>query len=407
MASLKKDFLWRSVQIWAKEGSVFALFLLAVFLLSPENFGLYSYVSGFAYLFVLLGDFGVSATVAKMSAEAREEGKEELGRVFWSGLAATLAFTLVALVALWGIAEFFLGEYAYLALYTVPAVILSPFASLFDGYHRGLQEFKRLSIVSAVAAVSFILASLYLIPIYDLKGALIAQTAYFAAFILAAIVLPRMAVCRIEYSHIRTVLKYSLIVGIGTIGYYFYAKVGSVVLGRAGYILEAGQYELAARFLGIAVIAFSVFGQVLGPKLVALRSDRTKLWEAVRTYRKRAAALALLASIALSALIAGGVWLFLPAYWTTTFITVLLVLAATLPFDLWAVIQRQGILVPLGYARAMTYGTIGGGVVLLALSVLFVFLMGAVGVAVAALLARAATTLLQDWYLSRELRAAQ
>lgn len=398
------DFLWRSAQVWAKEGAVFALLLLAVFLLSPEDFGLYSYVGGFAFLFVILGDFGVSATVAKLASERRDD-PEGLGAAFWNGLFATLGFTALALALAWLSVEIFLVEHAHLFAYALPAIALSPLASFFDGYHRGLREFKALSVVSGIAAAAFLAASAYLVPTYGLPGALFAQSVFFAAFILAALPLRRRVPFRPSRAAIHTILRYSLVVGLGTIGYFVYAKVGGIVLGKAGYIVEAGQYELATRLLAVAVLAFSVFGQVLGPRLVALKDDGVALRERIGAYRRGSVGAALAASVLLAVAVPLAVYLFLPAYWNASFLWTFALLALALPFDLWAVIQRQGILVPLGYAGAMTMGTVYGGIALLALSVLFIALMGPLGVALAALLARAGTTLWQDRFLARKLRA--
>ncbi|MES2668568.1 MAG: oligosaccharide flippase family protein [Patescibacteria group bacterium] len=406
MAKLSTDFVWRSLQVYLKEGAVFILFLLAVALLAPAEFGLYGYVGGFAYLFMLLGDFGIAATVAKLIAEERDAGPEARGSVFWNGLLATLAFTVLSLMAAYLLGSVFLAEHAGLLLYALPAIALSPLASFFDGYHRGLREFKALSIVSLAASAAFIIASVFLVLSYGLPGALLAQAAFFGVFVLGALFLRRDIAFTIDRETSRRIVSYALIVGIGTIGYFLYAKIGSVVLGRAGHLIDAANFELAARLLGIAVIMFSVFGQVIAPRMTALRNDAEKLSLSIAGYRKATLLLAVAATVFLAAAITFAIQVFLPAYATGAFFLTFAILASTLPFDLWSVVQRQGILVPLGYAGVMTTGTLVGGAVLLVLAIVLLPFLGAVAVAVATFIARAGTTLWQDRFLRRQLRAA-
>lgn len=408
MGKVSSDFAWRSVQIYLKEGAVFLLFLLAVKLLLPEQFGLYSYVSSFAYFFILMGDFGISATTAKLVAEREGqvdgEGRSALDSIFTSSLIGVLALSALSLTAALGIGYFFLGPNLSLLWYLAPSIVLAPLASFFDGYYRGQRKFKLLSSFSIAAFVVFALSAAWLVFTYGLIGALISQNIFYAAFLLATLVAQKCVDFHIDPAVVRELIHYSLIVGLGSVGYFLFTKIDIVILGKFGYLVEAANYELTTKIFSIGIISFSVFGQVIAPYLIKLQSDPVALKAKIALYRARVITGAVLVTLLAALIIPLAVSYFLPAYYTPAFLTGFMILALVLPFDLWAVVQRQGMLVPLGLASVVTVSTLVGGVLNVLLDVALIYWVGAIGVFASTVVIHIGVLFWQDHYLRRNLR---
>ena len=52
------NFIWRSLQIGAKQGTTFLIFFIAVYFLVPEDLGLFSYLMAVVSLLLIICDFG-------------------------------------------------------------------------------------------------------------------------------------------------------------------------------------------------------------------------------------------------------------------------------------------------------------------------------------------------------------
>jgi len=64
-----RNFIWRCVQTFGKQGASFFLFIIATYLLSKENMGIYNYVFSALYLLTIFADFGISTATSKYVAE--------------------------------------------------------------------------------------------------------------------------------------------------------------------------------------------------------------------------------------------------------------------------------------------------------------------------------------------------
>ena len=59
------NFIWRSLQIFGKQGIVFLIFILCAKMLIPYDFGIYNYVLAIVFLLIMFGDFGISTATSK------------------------------------------------------------------------------------------------------------------------------------------------------------------------------------------------------------------------------------------------------------------------------------------------------------------------------------------------------
>jgi PST family polysaccharide transporter len=396
----RKDFFWRLIQVYLKEGTVFFLFLLSVKLLLPEEFGLYSYVSAFVYFFILMGDFGISATTTKMVAEKKDESFA-LGKVFASSFIIILLTSIASLLLTLFVAYFFLNEHFYLLWYIAPAIVLAPLVSFYDGFYRGLKNFKLLSQLAIVAATLFALSSLFLVTQYGLKGALFSQNVFYIVFLLGALFVKKPFTLSLDKAVMKEILNYSLIVGIGSIGYFLYAKIDVVILGKFGFLLEAAYYEVITKIFSIGIITFSIFGQVIAPYLIGLRDSQVELAAKIKIYRKKTMLYATGASLLSMVIVPFAINFFLPEYFNQTFLIGFFILAVLLPVDLLAVVQRQGMFVPLGHAKMVTKTVLIGGILNVVSDVVSIYFFGFIGVFVSTLVIHTGVLAYQNKYLHK------
>ena len=71
------NFIWRSLQIFGKQGITFLIFILCAKLLTPYDFGLYNYALAIIFFFIIFGDFGISAATSKYVAEYNAINKDK------------------------------------------------------------------------------------------------------------------------------------------------------------------------------------------------------------------------------------------------------------------------------------------------------------------------------------------
>jgi O-antigen/teichoic acid export membrane protein len=238
---------------------------------------------------------------------------------------------------------------------------------------------------------------------FGLKGALISQNVFYFVFLLGALFVKKPVSLHFDKAVMKEILAYSLIVGIGSIGYFLYAKIDVVILGKFGFLVEAAYYEVITKIFSIGIITFSIFGQVIAPYLIGLRNSKAELSEKIVMYKKRAIIYAIGASLLSMVAVPIAIYFFLPAYFNPVFFTGFFILAVLLPVDLWAVVQRQGILVPLGYAKVVTTSVLVGGVLNLISDVISIYFFGFIGVFISTFIIHSAVLVYQNRFVKKYL----
>lgn len=147
------NFIWRFLQIFAKQGVSFLIFILCAKLLVPYDFGLYNYILAVIFLIIMFGDLGVSTATSKYVAEYNATDKEKLRSVLSSAGLIVFALTTIATVIFLLVGPWFLKDTYVYALYLLPMIFFSTVTSLYDGIYRGLKKFKRLAIISLFVGV--------------------------------------------------------------------------------------------------------------------------------------------------------------------------------------------------------------------------------------------------------------
>jgi O-antigen/teichoic acid export membrane protein len=366
-----KNFIWRVVQTFGKQGTSFALFLIATAMIVKEEMGIYNYVFSALSLLSLLADFGISTATSKYVAQYNVEDKKKLPKViFNTSIVILLIATIVTTATLiWG--DIWFKEYYQYLIYLLPLVFLSPITALYDGIYRGLKQFKLLSILSLITGAISLVSSYFLIKSYGLVGALIAQDVLYIIYIVVLSIFYKTGwKISIDKKIIKDICSYSLAFGIASLGYYLFSRVNILIMGEYGLVEEIATYELLNKAFTIYLLPFSILGQVLAPyvtEIFALKKFKT----VKDLYFRMGGILLLLIPIFIVVTMIGTKfaiqWIF-PAYDTNILAVLLLPVTLTYAKHVFGAPIHSGMIVATGDASIMTIQNVISGIVNVALS---------------------------------------
>jgi len=261
------NFIWRGLQIFGKQGITFFIFILCAKLLSPHDFGIYNYVLAILALLIFFGDFGISTAVSKYVAEYNKTDKNKLRKVLFNSIVIIFVITILVTILTLIIAPHYLKEeYTYI-FFLLPLIFLSPATSLYDGIYRGLKKFKQLAVISLMAGLISIGFVYFLVTNYGLIGALISQNIFYFSLLLSLAFGYKEFSLKIDKQIVKEIGKYSLIIGLGNLGFFLYSRVDVLFLGHYGFIEQINYLEIINKVLMLCLTPFLIFGQVISPNI--------------------------------------------------------------------------------------------------------------------------------------------
>ncbi len=375
------DVVWRTLQVAAKQGSTFVIFLVAAKVLSPEDFGRYNYLLAIAFLLVIFSDFGISASSARFVTRYRVLGSDKYDLVLYNaaivilGLATAIALGLVAYQGANPGADW----HAWLIL---PLLYTIPLTSLYDGLYRGLGRFRDLSLVTMATGALSLAASFALTHAFGLTGALIALNAYYFLLLSGeAAVFPRSRYLW-DPEVVREVGLYAGTVGVIWTAYFLCNRADQLVLGHYGYVTEVGYYELVNKWVMLLLMPAGILAQVEAPRIVALhaKGERDVILDKVR--RAVMAVVGVTTPVAVVAVWVGPLLLgtFLPAMNVPLVVAILYVAMFLFPFQSLSEYVGNTFIVATGHAALNMWNVIFFGLLNVSLDVWFVSHLGPSGI---------------------------
>lgn len=390
------SFIWRSLQIFGKQGITFLIFIICAKLLIPYEFGIYNYILAITLMLAIFSDFGLSTATSKYVAEYNLADKEKLKSVLFNSviIIVSLAVVISLLVLFFG--EAYFGENYPYVLYLLPLVFLAPIASLYDGIYRGLKKFKFIAIISLFVGLVSLSFIYILIKKYGLIGALISQNLFYFLLVVALAFGYRDFNFKINKDVIKEIGKYSLVIGIGSIGWIIYSRIDILFLGYYGFIEEIGYYEIINKILMIFLTPFLIISQVISPNITQHFIKRN--YEAINIKFKKYFFL----SFILSVLIV--LFFFLTnRYFISNFLNEYDVPEMYLILNLMLIVfftQMLNGIIPLGFvnatghAKLSTYFLIFFGFIHVVLNYIFINWFGFIGIIYSIVLTKCTTDLL-------------
>lgn len=382
MNKIKTDFLWRALQIFSKQGILFIITFLSAKILSPQGFGVYSYVITIAMFIVLIGDMGISAAMSKYIAQNdSEKSKVASKSVLLTILILLFLLGLFICCMTYLLSPYLFQNYSDFLIFVLPVIIFAPLTSVFDGYYRGVRKFKKLAIISFVNGLLSIFYIYGLINYFEIKGALIAQSIFYLALILSFLFSIKLSNVPINFMAARKVLQYSVVIGLSSIAAFFYSKVDILIMGEYNLVTEIGFYELILQLLTITVLPFSILSHVVSPSIskYALH-DIDELKNQYSRYIKYVILIGLITALAFFILSPLAIKHFLSNYNVEKVLLGLSVITFLIPAKIWGVFQTQAFIVSTGNAKVILYTTIVGAILNVALDFIVIKSYGFLGV---------------------------
>jgi O-antigen/teichoic acid export membrane protein len=405
--SFFKNLTWRIIQMSCKQGIIFIAFLLCAKFLSNYEFGIYSYALATVSLLILFCDFGISSSVAKFVAEYRIKDEKKIQFIpFNASLALAILFIIVT------VCTFFLGHRVFKNIdaflpYILPLLFLVPLTSIYDGICRGLNKFKRLGILTAIAACVSLPAIFIFTLKLGLRGAFLGYCFFYFVY-LVLLVLKSDTEHRFNFDkHILSEISlYAFYIGTASLGYFLFSRVDILILGYFGYINQIATYELLNKLFIVFLVPFQIIAQVVGPKFTALYA--TAQYELIFSYLKKYmlffACIAACFFVAIQVSAPVLVRFFFRDYNNDILPIILFPTVLIFANSVYNTVINTGIIVPIGYARLMTFLNFFLALANLFLCLLLLNVWGYVGVIYATLILNILGTVVLHGIFYRKLR---
>jgi len=376
------NFLWRSFQIFTKQGIILFIFIICSKNLSKQDFGVYNYIVAFVLFLIMLGDFGISTATSKYVAEYNYKDKTKIKSILVSISFLIFLISTIIIILSFLFSKYILNDKYFYFLYLLPLIILVPLTSLYDGIYRGLKKFKELSIISFVIGIISLIFSYFFIKNYELMGALISQNLFYFITLIGLFICYKDFSLKIDYKIIKEVGSYSIVYGLAAIGYYLFAKIDIIILGHYNFINEIAIYELLNKIFWVMLFPFAIIGQIVAPNFSRLHAQNNynEIYKKLKKYTIFFFSLAVIFSFIVYFLIPPFIKIFYNNYYGQLFFSILPLSIFIFLIQISTSSIDSGIIVPTGYASIMTiaYLILGFSNIILALILLYFF--GYIGV---------------------------
>lgn len=376
------NLFWRSLQTLGKEGISSLTFFICAVILSPYNFGIFSYILSIISLLIIFSDFGISGSITKFVSEYGVTDKEKIKTVIFNSIVLIIIVSIIVSFITIIFGKNYLKENYFLVKCALPMALFIPLCSLFDGVFRGLKKFKQLSIISLVIGALSLFIILILIKYFNLIGALLSRNIYYILLFFALIITIRSVKLSLDFKILSKIVKYSTIIGITSLMFFLYTKADILILKHFGYILEIGYYEIIIKLTELLILPFIVFGQVIAPNITEyfVKDEYQKV--------KTKALKHIIFSIVFSVILTISFYFILPfiiksfflKYYNESLLNMMYLLLLILPIRMIGQVVNNGYTLSTGNAGLNMITMIPAGILNVLLDIIFIKYFGYIGV---------------------------
>jgi O-antigen/teichoic acid export membrane protein len=376
------NFSWRSLQIFGKQGITFLIFILCAKLLTPYDFGIYSYILAIIFFLVMFGDFGISTATSKYVAEYNITNKQKLKSVLFNSSIIILCLTFIVTLLTLVIGPWCLKDKYPYVLWLLPLIFLAPMTSLYDGIYRGLKKFKQSAIISLTVGFISIVFVYFLIKSYGLVGALISQNFFYFLLFVTLNFFHKEFKLKIDKKIMSDIAKYSFLIGVANFGVFLYIKFDVLILGWFNYMNEIAYYELANKLFMILALPISIFSQVVAPNITRLsaKNEYKKIKLKIKKYFIYSIVIGIPICLISYLIIKPLVIYLLPQYNNYYFYLFFNFLLIIFPIRIFGAILSTSFIISTGQAKIITYNNLIFGALNVVMDIFFIYTFGFVGV---------------------------
>ncbi|MBN2884737.1 oligosaccharide flippase family protein [Patescibacteria group bacterium] len=280
------NFFWRSLQIFGKQGVNFVIFLICAKLLNIYDFGVYNYILTVIFFLALFGDFGISTSVSKYVAEYSVSKKEKVNFVLFNVILIIAFFSVLVGVLIILFGKYFFGNNFIYIIYSLPLLLFFPLTSVLDGYYRGLNNFKKLSLVYLISSLFLVVVAFFITKKFGLLGAILSQNIYY--IILSIVLFASIKKIKISLNReiIKEISRYAALSGIISVSYFLYSRFDILILEKFNLVKEIGYYEMINKVILLATLPFLILANVVAPIISNhfVKNNWTKIYTKFKKY---------------------------------------------------------------------------------------------------------------------------
>ncbi len=385
---LFKNFFWRSSQTLLKSVLSISILLISLSYLTSVEYGIITYISSIMMLFIIVCDFGISASASKYTAEYSALQSDNEKKVF--GSASVIIIILATISSLFIIifgSKLFHNYYKYI-LVLIPNLYITPFISLLDGIYRGKKKFKDLFFRNIYACGFAIGISFILIMKYKLFGAVLSVAAIQFIYLIGLLFSAPISTRGFNSDVMRKIAKYAMYIGIANVSYFMYTRIDILIMEKFGYMVEIGYYGIIDNIFNFILMPSIILGQTIAP-------DASR-WSSMKEYNKLREKFRLSAIYGLPLSIVTAILIYIffivilnqwgSKYNDESFIQILKILSFLLPLKIWGSFTANAFITPSGYAKILSVLTFLGGLSNIILDLVLIKYYGFVGVFLATLI---------------------
>lgn len=382
------DYFWRFLQIFVKQGTSFLIFYLSSYFLNDIDFGKYNYLMATIFLLSSFCDFGVSVSVHNQVVEVQHKEKIKLKELIFNSLiTVSLLSTLFSIIILFTWNNFFI-DFSKYKLLVILLIYFIPISSVLDGIYRGLKKFKLLSIVVVFSSLISLISFYFLVSSFGIYGSILSQLILYLVISILLFIFNGKLEHRFSFSHIKNILNYALVIGIGSVAYFLYSRIDIFFLGKFNYFVEISYFEIISKIHGIILLPIYIFAQVISPNIVnySYNNDYRSLLNKLKKFLIYSLIISVFIVIISILSIKPFISLFFAKYYANEFFTIFYILT----FVLWVSVVN-GIFPQAFIASTGDYDIVSKmlfifGIMNVILDYLFIKRFGALGIAYSTLI---------------------
>ena len=268
-------------------GTAFFMTPYVLSCLGAVEYGTYTLVSS-VIMWMILADFGISATVSRYVAEfrAKKDQKKEavfLSNVMLLNIISGLVVFVAGIIVYWNISFLFPSLHGenlenFKVMYLISfsyTVLYFPF-KVFAGIPAGHQKFIVPGLINIASAMLAVAASvLFLWWGYKAITLVIINVASGFAILAGSIFYSIKSLgTRIQWEIspeiVKIILKYSCWIFVGSIADLLYWKTGNIIIARTSGPMDVTLFSLGINFSNYFIIVSSAVAGVFFPKIVSM-----------------------------------------------------------------------------------------------------------------------------------------
>lgn len=273
-----KDAFFRSFQSLFKQLIILLPSLLLVKYINEKSYGIFSMVIGIATITVSFSDFGITIIALKELIQSKdtEEKKQILGSSLFVPLLLSIFFSIITFLYLSSKVEF------TLIFLCITLIIVSPFYLILDSFLRSTLQFKRLSQRTIISATISISLQGILFNLFGINGVMTGIIFFYLSFTFLNINTLIEYCGKPNLKIIKRILKKSIFIGLGTIGFLLFARFDIIIFSKYNLINEIGYYEYINKIFEVLAYPFAILAQVLTPRLISKdKSSTSKIYNQI------------------------------------------------------------------------------------------------------------------------------